>query len=245
MCAVAEVWKENQVVADYLSRRQAIPFSEAQIGVMLDVLAAGCESVGTFLDLGCGDGVLGAAMRARFPASRGVLLDFSEPMLRRAREMLASEKDGLEFALADYATSTWLASVEMFAPFDAVVSGYSIHHQPDSRKRSLYAEIFALLRPGGWFVNVEHVAPAASVTTAIFEGHFIDHAFAVESARGTGRSRAQIADEFHRRPDKAANILAPVETQCSWLRAAGFEEVDCFFKIHELAVFGGRRPSGL
>jgi len=44
------------------------------------------------------------------------------------------------------------------------------------------------------------------------------------------------------RPDKAANILAPVETQCRWLRRIGFVEVDCYFKHFELAVFGGRRP---
>jgi hypothetical protein len=44
------------------------------------------------------------------------------------------------------------------------------------------------------------------------------------------------------RPDKAANILAPVEAQCDWLREIGYEDVDCYFKVLELAVFGGRRP---
>ena len=42
---------------------------------------------------------------------------------------------------------------------------------------------------------------------------------------------------------KAANILAPVELQCRWLREIGYEEVDGYFRIYELAVFGGRRPS--
>jgi len=44
------------------------------------------------------------------------------------------------------------------------------------------------------------------------------------------------------RPDKSANILAPVETQYRWLRRIGFVEVDCYFKHFELAVFGERRP---
>ena len=47
-----------------------------------------------------------------------------------------------------------------------------------------------------------------------------------------------------RRDDKEANILAPVEVQCEWLRECGFEDVDCFFKFFELAVFGGRPPAG-
>ena len=44
------------------------------------------------------------------------------------------------------------------------------------------------------------------------------------------------------RPDKAANILVICRTQCDWLREIGYEEVDCYFRIYELAVFGGRRP---
>jgi hypothetical protein len=53
----------------------------------------------------------------------------------------------------------------------------------------------------------------------------------------------EIAQEYKNRPDKAANILAPVELQCDWLREIGYEEVDCYFRIYELAVFAGRRPN--
>ncbi len=52
----------------------------------------------------------------------------------------------------------------------------------------------------------------------------------------------QIAREFFRRPDHNANVLASVEAQCEWMREIGYRDVDCFFKIFELAVFGGRRP---
>ena len=48
--------------------------------------------------------------------------------------------------------------------------------------------------------------------------------------------------EYHGRPDKADNILEPVEAQVDWLRATGFEHADCYFKWLELAVFGGRKP---
>ncbi len=45
------------------------------------------------------------------------------------------------------------------------------------------------------------------------------------------------------RPDKDANILLSVEVQCDWLREIGYEEVDCYFRIYELAVFAGRKPN--
>jgi hypothetical protein len=32
------------------------------------------------------------------------------------------------------------------------------------------------------------------------------------------------------------------ETQCDWLRQNGFERVDCYQKLFELAVFGGVKP---
>jgi tRNA (cmo5U34)-methyltransferase len=36
----------------------------------------------------------------------------------------------------------------------------------------------------------------------------------------------------------------PVELQCAWLPDCGFEDIDCYFKAVELAIFGGLRPSG-
>ena len=41
--------------------------------------------------------------------------------------------------------------------------------------------------------------------------------------------------------DKKENKPASVEMQCQWLRGIGFQDVDCFFKTFELALFGGRK----
>ena len=39
------------------------------------------------------------------------------------------------------------------------------------------------------------------------------------------------------------NILASVEEQCDWLRRIGYQDVDCFLKTFELALFGGRKAA--
>ncbi|MEW5803062.1 MAG: methyltransferase [bacterium] len=127
--------------------------------------------------------------------------------------------------------------------FDLIVSGFSIHHQPDTRKRELYAEIFNLLTPGGLFLNLEHVSPATEATESLFDEYFIDHLFTYHRLLDKTITRERTAEMYHGRPNKEVNILAPVELQCEWLRQIGFRDVDCFFKIFELALFGGRKEA--
>jgi ubiquinone/menaquinone biosynthesis C-methylase UbiE len=159
-------------------------------------------------------------------------------MLDAARRRLAGHP-AAHFVNADYAVPAWTRAVAEFAPFDAVVSGFSIHHQPDERKREVYSEIYGLLQPGGIFLNVEHVSSATPWVESVHDDLFVDHLMRLH----TDRPRGEVAANYYHRPDKAANILAPAELQCQWLRDIGFTDVDCYLKVFELAVFGGRRLS--
>jgi tRNA (cmo5U34)-methyltransferase len=238
-----EVWKLPAIVNRFLSFRAAIPMAQEQIGVMISILKSRSEPVERFMDLGCGDGILGAAVLGAYPSSRGVLVDFSEPMLEQARLQLGDYANQLTFMNLDYGDPRWVKAARNEGPFDAVVSGYSIHHQPNERKRPLYKEIFTLLRPGGWFINIEHIASSSPLTTELFNNHIIDAYYGIEQQNGGTRTREGMADVFLNRPDKDATILLSVDTQCNWLRGIGFELVDCYFRIYELAVFAGRRPN--
>jgi SAM-dependent methyltransferase len=131
------------------------------------------------------------------------------------------------------------------APFDAVVSSFAIHHLPDDRKRALYREILDLLEPGGVFLNLEHVASPTPRVEAMAEEAFVAHQHAQRRGAGEEITVEQVRHQWQSRPDRVANILAPVETQCVWLRELGFVDVDCFWKYFALALFGGfRRSSG-
>ena len=138
--------------------RAAIPLALEQIDVMLRLIAACGRPVRRVLDLGCGDGVLASAIVQRVPGAEVVLADFSEPMLEAARKRFSAAGVVAHFVLADYGVPSWTEAVAEWSPYDAIVSGYSIHHQPDDRKRAVYGEIFGLLNPGGVFVNIEHVS---------------------------------------------------------------------------------------
>ena len=69
-----------------------------------------------------------------------------------------------------------------------------------------------------------------------------DSLWAQYERNGDTRTRDEIAYEWHRRSDKEQNILAPVEDQCEWLRQIGFRDVDCFFRLFQVALFGGIKP---
>ena len=230
---MSRIWQSPTVAQRYLDHVQgAIPLATEQLDVTSRLLAAQPQPVRRFLDLGCGAGFLAAAILDQFPDAVGVLLDFSGTMLDAAR----AKRPGCTFLQVDYGEPSWTDSVAPWAPFDAIVSRLSIHHQPDDRKRELYHELAALLAPDGLLLNIDHVSSPTPWIERIWDDLVIDCQTAF-----SGRPRAEVANEHWNRPDKAANILAPVELQCEWLREAGLADVDCFFKVFELAVFGGRR----
>jgi tRNA (cmo5U34)-methyltransferase len=237
------VWKDPEVVAAFVREtRGGVPCGADQLAMMVRVVAAGGRPLRRFLDVGCGSGVVTAALLARFPGAQAVLVDFSDAMLVRARDALAASDPPAALIACDLADPGWVAAVRAHVPFDAIASSYAIHHLSDERKRALYVEIYDLLAPGGTFVNVEHVASAGAWGEALSDDVMIDSLHAHHSSRGDDATRSEIAARFAQRPDKAANILAPLEAQCGWLREIGFADVDCFFKVVELAVFGGRKP---
>src|SRR6186997_2654614 len=122
-----EVWKQSDVVNRYLSSRVAIPMMAEQIGIMMSILKSSGQPVRNFIDLGCGDGILGATILNEFPSARGVLADFSEPMLVQAREQLKRFSSQLVFENLDYGDPAWVSRMQSHGPFDAIVSSYSIH----------------------------------------------------------------------------------------------------------------------
>lgn len=239
----AAVWKDSTLVETYLSRvRTGVPLAEAQLDAMMRVIEGRKQPVRTFLDLGCGDGILAAAILTEYPKASGVLVDFSTPMIEAALRNLKEYSSALHLATLDYSEPSWFDTVSARGPYDVIVSGYSIHHQPDPKKQQIYADIFDLLAPEGVFVNMEHVASATPWVESIHDDFFIDALWTSQIGKPDAQLREVVAEQYHNREDKAANLLSPVERQCSWLRQIGFQDVDCYFKAFELAVFGGRRP---
>ena len=238
-----DIWRRAGKAENFLEVvRGGIPLAAEQIDVLVRIVRAALGDVRKFLDIGCGDGILSRAILAEYPDAHGLLLDYSPDMIESARRNTSSESGSVRFVVGDFSSPAWVDAARDHRPLDLVVSGFAIHHQPDPRKQRLYEEVFELLEPGGLFLNLEHVASKSAIGTRAFEELFLDSLWSFHRKRGGTKSRDELAEQQAAQDDAEANLLAPVERQCAWLGAAGFVEVDCFFKVLELALFGGRKP---
>jgi tRNA (cmo5U34)-methyltransferase len=98
-----------------------------------------------------------------------------------------------------------------------VVSGFAIHHLADVRKVELLQEIAAQLRPGGVYANLEVVASP------------------------TPELHVEFRRAIEREADDPEDQLVDVETQLTWMRGAGLEQVDCIWKWRGFALLAGRQ----
>jgi ubiquinone/menaquinone biosynthesis C-methylase UbiE len=238
----AALWKDSALVAEYLRQvRQGIPLAEVQLDVMMRMIEGRGTPVQNFIDLGCGGGILAAAILSEYPNARGVLVDFSEPMISAAIQNLQRHSRRLQFASLDYSHPEWLNIIHRRGPFDVIVSGFSISEQPDEAKQQVYRDIFDLLEPGGIFVNMDYVSLATPWLRKIHDDFYIDTLWSQQEGVRVRRSRATIAKSYHERPEREVTLPASVEVQCDWLGQIGFEDVDCYFRAFAFAVFGGKR----
>jgi tRNA (cmo5U34)-methyltransferase len=143
------LWTSTEHALGYLGRADSIPHRVEGESTLLEFIPG---SVQRILDLGTGDGRLLALVKLAHPDATAVAMDFSPAMLEAARRRFRGDSSVtiLEHNLEN--------PVPASGKFDAVVSSFAIHHLSHERKRSLYAEIYQLLTPGGVFCNLEHVA---------------------------------------------------------------------------------------
>ncbi len=205
------LWSSSEHSKEYLERADSIPHRREGEATLMEFLP---RRIGRFLDIGAGGGRLLSLVKSVYPFAQCVALDFSPTMLEVLRKDFGDEP-GMTIIAHDLAQK-----LPELGSFEAAVSSFAIHHVSHDRKRSLYREIFALLKPGGMFLNLEHVAsPNASL-----------HERFLTAIGNTTKT------------EDPSNKLLDFEVQLDWLRQIGFVDVDCHWKWRELALLAGAKP---
>jgi tRNA (cmo5U34)-methyltransferase len=210
-------------------RRMLIPPFDAFYGTAVEValLRLPRDRPVSVLDIGAGTGLLTARLATARADATFTLLDASPAMLEHAPGRLGADWSRCTAVIGD--------AVDALpdGPFDAVVTALAVHHLPDGDKRQLFRRVRDRLRPGGVFVNAEQVAGPTAALDAAYVERWLVHTRALGA---TDHDHAEAAVRM------SMDLPAPVESQCDWLRDAGFVDVDCFFKQWRFAVYGGWRP---
>lgn len=230
----AEMWKSDEMVrswtADAGSRESK---RTAQWRLMGQLLPYGEQEEFTFLDLGAGTGAAARAILDLYPASNAILADFSPQMMDEGRRALDRFAGRFEYVEFDMTQGAW--PEEIRTPLGAAITSQCIHHVPDPRKEVLFTEIFERLAPGGWYLNFD------PVTT---EDPLVADAWRRANERQdpeSARKAANRTPQEQLRYENHIRHMAPLDRQLGYLRSAGFDAVDVYWKHLDYVIYGGVR----
>lgn len=207
--------------------RKALPSYDELFGVAAELLPYERSASIEVADLGAGSGLFSERLAAAFPNARFDLVDASSEMLERARRRFTGEPGRFTFRELD------LAQFREAGRYDAVVSSLAIHHLEHGEKRALFERVFAALRPGGVFVNVDQVRGEPPFGELYWDTW-------LAKVRAAGAPEAQIEASIARRREFDRD--ATLSEQLDWLLAAGFR-ADCIYKHYFVAVFLALKPA--
>jgi tRNA (cmo5U34)-methyltransferase len=214
------------------------PFREVQTAMVLRMIPHPIDAPIRVLDIGAGYGALAVAVLNDRANATAVCLDASEAMLKLGKERARDLKDRISFVQGSLETSDWLNSLD--GTFDAVISSRALHHFTEhQRRRYIFREVFGLIRKGGCFLNADNVrAPTKSLSDRyrMARDEYLDR-FVRESTGGKTNLvevRAASPSTYH-----GPHNNGYLEEELTWLREAGFEDVDCFWKFTTTVVYGG------
>lgn len=224
---VKEIFDEGAAQYD-AQRRKVIPCFDDFYDTAIELIPFEGEDNFTALDLGAGTGLLTSLTLKKFPKAQLTVVDISEKMLEKARQRFHGNPR-VRFMMMDYATSP------LPGKSDLVISAMSIHHLFDAEKRALFQRIYDALTPGGAFIHGELVKGATDYSEAFCKKAWLDH---LHKSDLTGEQLSIILERM------SYDRTTRLDAQLHWLSEAGFEDVDCYYRYYNFAVYAGRKLRG-
>jgi SAM-dependent methyltransferase len=232
----AAIWKSDRGVSYWVSTAQDRERRRAdQRRLIAELLPFADDEEFTFVDLGAGTGAAARVVLDRYQRASAVLADYSPQMIEEGDRSLHGYRGRYTYVEFDLGSGSWPPQIPVSAA--AIISSLCVHHLPDQRKQELFGEILARLAPGGWYLNYDPVTSEDPVVEAAWQraNERLDPAAAAK--------RSHRSPEEQLRYENHVRYMSPLAPQLQFLRAAGFEGVDVYWKELDYVIYGGRRPN--
>lgn len=217
----------DQGASDYdHARKQLIPCFNDFYGCALDIIPFANNSQLNILDLGAGTGLLAQLISERFYNAQFTLCDISSGMLAEAKKRFSGTKIKVDYLIKDYAID------KIKGEYDLIVSALSIHHLTDLEKQLLFKKLHLNLKSNGLFINADQVLGDSKCIEQTYRDNWL------KKVKENGVTDYALSSALQRmREDK----MSPLKIQLSWLREAGFKEVNCWYKNYSFVVYSGQK----
>ncbi len=238
-----------------------LPDREDRFTALIDAVEEGTGRPDPLvLDLGCGPGSLSVRLLARLPQATVVGID-ADPVGLALGAAAYHGLPGLRLVDLDLRVPGWSGRLGLSRPADAAVSTTALHWLPEPDLRAMYAELAAVLRPGGLLLNGDHflLDPKQSPVLARLDkalrqredlrrfpgGHPESwHAWWDAAAADPGLSR-YVAERQRRHveADHHASSSTQLATHVDALGQAGFAEIGTLWQRGDNRVLCGVLPA--
>lgn len=185
---------------------------------------AGCISPSNIVDLGAGTGLLSMYYYEHFPECSYLLVDIADKMFNIARDRFKGAHN-VNCLVQDY-------SEQYDFDADTVISALSIHHLEDDAKKKLFHNIYRNLPSGGVFVNYDQFCGEDAVMTSNLDKYWYHHLM----------NSSLTSEEIEKwKSRRVLDRECSVKNEIAFLRAAGFESVECVYRMQKFAVIVSRK----
>ena len=225
------------------AQQQALlPRREERFSIICAAVAEGCGTHPRILDLGSGPGSLALRVARSLPSAEVVAVDRDPVLLEIGRRALV-RRPQVSFADRDLADPRL---PDLGTGFDAAVSSTALHWLERSSLATLYRSLAAMLRPGGLFLNADHLPRAGGAIAELTQG--LEHPAGAghpvtapsgprswdgwwSMAEGAAELSEAVAERHlreHHHPERGTPVT--LEQHQEALRSAGFSEVGCLWQ---------------
>lgn len=209
-------WEFDQEVADVFSDMisRSIPDYQHMRTTTFLIGRNFLPENGYFVDLGCSNGLSSIDFVKNINANY-LLLDVSEPMIEKSKEMYKDNKN-VSVLLCDFRNSLPFENV------DLVLSSLTLQFTPIEYRHSIIRQVWEKLKPGGAFIMIEKILGSNSTIDKILVDSYYD------IKRMNGYTNEQI---FSKKKSLEGSLVPLTADFNEWmLRSNGFSHIEPFWR---------------